>query len=63
MLGIEEKQKTIVAIFQYHNKQVKALVGKEFAAGTLERYETVLRLITAFLRISIQSKRHANHIR
>jgi site-specific recombinase XerD len=50
ILGVEEKQRTLVAIFQYHNKQVKALVGKEFAAGTLERYETVLKLLQQFLQ-------------
>ncbi len=55
-LGIEEKQRTIVAIFQYHNKQVKALVGKEFAAGTLERYETVLRLLELFLNFQYKVK-------
>ena len=48
-LGIGEKEKTLVSIFQYHNKQVKALIGKEFAAGTHERYETVLRLLQLFL--------------
>lgn len=48
-LGIEENQKTLVSIFQYHNKQVKALIGKEFAAGTHERYETVLKLLQLFL--------------
>lgn len=56
MLGIEEKQRTIVAIFQYHNKQVKALVGKEFAAGTLERYETVLKLLQLFLEFQYKVK-------
>ncbi len=56
MLGIEEKQRTVVAIFQYHNKQVKALVGKEFAAGTLERYETVLRLLQLFLEFQYKVK-------
>ena len=56
MLGIEEKQRTIVAIFQYHNKQVKALVGKEFAAGTLERYETVLKLLQLFLEFHYKVK-------
>jgi hypothetical protein len=64
-LGIEEKQRTIVAIFQYHNKQVKALVGKEFAAGTLERYETVLRLLELFLNFQYKVKdmpiSHINH--
>ncbi|MFN8262609.1 MAG: site-specific integrase [Chitinophagales bacterium] len=56
MLGIEEKQRTVVSIFQYHNKQVKALVGKEFAAGTLERYETVLKLLQLFLEFQYKVK-------
>lgn len=33
-------QKTILSVFQHHNDQVKALVGKDYAPGTLDRYET-----------------------
>lgn len=51
VLGIEEKQRTLLAIFKNHNEQVKKLVGKEFAAGTLERYETVYEHIQEFLKL------------
>jgi len=51
VLGIEEKQRTLLAIFKNHNEQVKKLVGKEFAAGTLERYETVYKHIQEFLKL------------
>lgn len=49
-LGIEEKERTLVTLFASHNTQVKKLVGKEFAPGTLERYETVLKHIKDFLK-------------
>lgn len=49
-LGVDEKQKSLISIFTYHNKQMKALIGKEYAAGTMERYETMLRLLKLFLQ-------------
>jgi bifunctional ADP-heptose synthase (sugar kinase/adenylyltransferase) len=30
----------LIPIFEQHNKRVEALVGKEYAKGTLDRYET-----------------------
>ena len=50
MLGIEERKKTLLAVFKYHNKQVKALIGKEYSAGTYERYQTVVKHLTDFLK-------------
>src|SRR5690606_5768021 len=50
MQGIEERKKTLLAIFRYHNKQAKALVGKESSAATYERYETVIRHLVGFLK-------------
>lgn len=50
ILGIEEKERTLVALFKSHNTNVKKLVGKEFAPGTLERYETVLKHIKDFIK-------------
>ena len=49
-LGIEENQKTLITIFNNHNKQVEKLVGKEFSAGTLERYKTVCRHLQEFMK-------------
>ena len=40
----------LVAIFQQHNKEMKALVGKEFAEGTLKRYETSLDHVISFMK-------------
>jgi site-specific recombinase XerD len=39
-LGIEERPRMLMEIFQQHNNQLKELVGKEYAEGTLERYIT-----------------------
>ena|SRR3569833_1354298 len=41
--------KMLVQIFEEHNEQVKALVGKEYAQGTLDRYETSLKHTKSFL--------------
>ena len=40
--GTERRSKTILSIFQDHNQQMKNLVGKDFATGTLVIYETSL---------------------
>lgn len=49
-LGIDEKPRSLVKIFQDHNRQVEALVGKEFAAATLVRYKTSLSHTIDFLK-------------
>ncbi|QEM05962.1 site-specific integrase [Mucilaginibacter rubeus] len=41
--------KMLVPIFQEHNRQVATLIGKEYAKGTLDRYETSLKHTQAFL--------------
>ncbi len=40
----------LLEIFQYHNDQVKALVGKEYSKGTLTKFNTVLNHTRAFLQ-------------
>jgi site-specific recombinase XerD len=51
LLGKEEKSsdRMLMSIFEHHNKEVKALVGKEFAEGTYKRYETALKHTKDFL--------------
>jgi site-specific recombinase XerD len=44
-----ERPRMIMELFAYHNQQMAALVGKEFAPGTLERYETSLKHTRSFL--------------
>ncbi len=56
--GITEKPRMILDVFQEHNDQVTALVGKGFAAGTLERYITSLKHTRSF----IQWKFHRNDL-
>jgi site-specific recombinase XerD len=45
-----ERPHTLLEIFQYHNDQVKALVGKEFSKGTMTKFNTVLKHTRAFLQ-------------
>jgi site-specific recombinase XerD len=49
LLGTTERTRTLIPIFQDHNNKIKALIGKEYAAGTLERYETSLKHTKDFL--------------
>ena len=41
---------TIVEVFKDHNQQMKDLIGKSFAKGTWERYETSLRHTIEFMK-------------
>jgi hypothetical protein len=51
LLGKEETSpgKMLIGIFEQHNREVKALIGKEFAKGTFDRYETSLKHTKDFL--------------
>ncbi|MFH6970864.1 site-specific integrase [Flavobacterium petrolei] len=49
LLGTKERQRTLIPIFKDHNNKIKELVGKEYAPGTLERYNTSLKHTTEFL--------------
>ncbi|GAC1314091.1 MAG: site-specific integrase [Mucilaginibacter sp.] len=42
-------KKMLVPIFEEHNNQIKALLGKEYAKGTYDRYETSLKHTKDFL--------------
>ena len=50
ILGVDERVRMLIPIFEDHNKKMKELVGKEFAPGTLERYVTSLRHTKDFLK-------------
>lgn len=50
LLGEKEKVYTIIPIFQEHNDKMEALLGIEFAPGTLERYRTSLTHTVDFLK-------------
>lgn len=48
--GTKDRIRTIVPIFQDHNKKIKALINREYALGTYQRYETTLAHLQKFLR-------------
>ncbi|WP_298367575.1 site-specific integrase [uncultured Lutibacter sp.] len=50
ILGIEAKERTLITMFKNHNTKVEKLVGKDFSAGTLERYKTVKKHLEQFLK-------------
>jgi site-specific recombinase XerD len=50
LLGKSEERKFLLEIFQKHNDQLEALVGKDFAPGTLERYKTSLQHTQSFIQ-------------
>lgn len=50
LLGIDEKERTLLSVFKAHNDQVEKLVGKEFSPGTLERYKTAYKHLKNFMQ-------------
>lgn len=47
--GTDGTARMLMKIFQQHNDEVKNLVGKDFAPGTLERYKTSFDHIRSFM--------------
>ncbi|MCF2518519.1 site-specific integrase [Dyadobacter sp. CY351] len=50
LLGKEGDKRTILKIFKEHNDQIAALIGADFAPGTLERYETSLKHTREYIK-------------
>lgn len=50
LLGEEEKKRMLIPIFENHNKQMKALIGRGYAKGTWDRFQTTLDHIKNFLK-------------
>jgi site-specific recombinase XerD len=49
LIGVKERERMLIPIFEEHNRKIKELVGFEYASGTLERYETSLKHTKDFL--------------
>ena len=49
-LGIEDRPRMLMEIFQQHNDQLKELVGREYAEGTLQRFITSREHTKKFLK-------------
>lgn len=47
---------TIIEVFKEHNEKCRALLGIDYAQGTIIRYETSLRLTVDFLRNTYQKE-------
>ncbi len=48
--GKKTKSRTLVEVFEYHNQKMRELVGIDYAAGTLQRFETVLKHCRQFMQ-------------
>lgn len=55
LLGTGIEKRMLISIFQDHNNKVEALVGQNFAPGTLERYKTSLKHTQEFLKWKYKS--------
>jgi hypothetical protein len=47
-LGLTEKQKTLIEVFEYHNQQIKELSGTTYADATVKRYITTIEHVKSF---------------
>ncbi|MBX2900307.1 MAG: site-specific integrase [Cyclobacteriaceae bacterium] len=50
LAGKEERQKTLLEVYQYHNQQFEELVGKEFSEGTLKKFKTCFTSLETFIK-------------
>lgn len=51
-LGLNDDQKTLLGIFKEHNDRCRALVGIDFAKGTMVKYESCYKQLENYLRKS-----------
>jgi len=49
LLGKDKNLKMLLEKFQEHNDKVNSLIGKDFAAGTAERYRTCKKHVEGFI--------------
>lgn len=52
LYGRDESQKTLVEVYAEHNKRCRALIGKDFSASTVEKFETSLNVLKNFIKHS-----------
>jgi site-specific recombinase XerD len=49
-LGVKEKPRMLLEIFEHHNKQVEELIGQQYSRATFKRYETSLDHTRNFIK-------------
>lgn len=52
----EEKQHTLIEVYQYHNDQFEKLVGAEFSHGTYKKIKSALKSLKEFLEWKFKKK-------
>lgn len=50
LYGRDESQKTLVDVYTEQNKRCRALIGKDFSASTVEKFETSLNVLKLFIK-------------
>lgn len=50
LFGVKERPRTLILIFEEHNRKIEELLGIEYAPGTLKRYRTSLKHTVNFIR-------------
>ena len=48
--GVEEDRKTLFEAFEYHNNQMKDLIGIDVVKATHTKFETVLKKLRAYVK-------------
>ena len=56
ILGKDKQSRTLLEVFQYHNKIIEEQVGKGYAALTKKRYETAMMHVSSFLQHAYQKQ-------
>ncbi len=54
MLGLEKRSHMLIPIFQKHNDEMAALIGKDYSASTHERFVTTIKHTINFLQWKYQ---------
>lgn len=49
-LGINEEERSLIDTFEYHNKQMKDLIGIDVVKATYTKFETVLKKLKLYLK-------------
>jgi hypothetical protein len=48
--GNDDTKKTLLQLFAEHNAQCRQLIGKDFVAKTVQRYETTAKYLGEFMK-------------
>lgn len=56
LYGRDESQKTLIEVYTEHNKRCRALIGKDFSISTVEKFDTSLNILKAFIKHSTKKE-------